>query len=335
MKKTIYTILIVVLVVALGAGVYFDSRFQPAQKITWGLDFSQTRAQELGFDPMVVYADMLADLQPQKVRLAAYWEEIEPSPGTYDFTLMDRFLDLAAQNHVQVILAVGKKLPRWPECHVPDWAKGLSPQDQNAQIMDMLTQAVEHFKDSPAITTWQVENEPLFPFGDDCPRVDQSQLASEIALVKSLDSRPVLVTDSGELGSWIPAASQGADLFGTTMYRVVHNPKLGFFKYPLPPLFYRIKAGILETFAPPKGGPIIGVELQAEPWFDNGIENMPLDEQKAMMNPTVLADNLAYAKRAGFGDNYLWGVEWWYWMAEKQGDWGMWTAVKNLLAQNN
>ena len=51
------------------------------------------------------------------------------------------------------------------------------------------------------------------------------------------------------------------------------------------------------------------------------------------MNQKIFAENVAYAKKVGFQDNYLWGVEWWYWMAKKNNDWGMWTAAKDLLSK--
>lgn len=328
--KILKTLGIIILVLAV-AGVFFYHQFTPATQFTWGLNFSQSRARELGFDARVVYMDMLSDLHPSKIRLAAYWNEIEPVEDQYNFAEMDDMLKSAELYKTQVILVVGKKEPRWPECHEPDWAKQLSKTDEQAAQLAMIKTAVDHFKIFPAITIWQVENEPLFGFGEDCPKLDRNFLKSEIALVKSLDTRPVLVADSGEVGQWLPTATAGADLFGTTMYRVVHNNYVGYIKYPLPPAFFRIKAGIVNTFAHPQE--IIGVELDAEPWLVASVADTDLKTQLALMNPNVFAQNVAYAKQAGFSDNYLWGVEWWYWLAKKQGDWGMWAAAKSLLAQ--
>lgn len=329
MKKKILKIVGVILLIIAAVCLYFYNQFDPAEEFIWGLNFSQVRARELGFDPKTMYLDMMNDLKPKKIRLNAYWNQIQPASDKYDFQEIDEYLIFAQQQNVEVILSVGKKLPRWPECHEPDWVKQL-PDDQKVEVrLKMIENTINHFKDFSAIKIWQVENEPLFYFGDQCPKIDREILKKEIALVKSLDQRPVLVTDSGELGRWIPTATTGADIFGTTMYRIVHNPTTGYFKYPLPPAFFRIKAGILNTFAKPQG--ILGVELQAEPWFANGIENTPLETQKSLMNQKIFAEYIEYAQKAGFKDNYLWGVEWWYWMAQKQGDWGMWAAAKDLL----
>lgn len=324
-------ILLVVLVLLGLVLAYFYEQFQPATEYSWGLNYSSSRARELGLDPMHVYIDMLEDLRPEYLRLPAYWNEIEPADNQFQFQELDEQLDLAQKYGVEVILTMGKKAPRWPECHEPAWVRALPPEDQEKQELAMMTEVVAHFKDHQAIKIWQVENEPLFDFGEDCDKMPRRFLKEAVAFVKSLDSRPVLVTDSGELGRWLPTATTGADLFGTTMYRIVHNEYTGFFKYPLPPAFFRIKAGFVNTFADPKPQRIIGVELQAEPWVANGINNTPLNEQKAMMNPKIFTEYAAYAQQAGFGENYLWGVEWWYWMAKKHNDWGMWGAAKQLM----
>ncbi|HTL39538.1 MAG TPA: beta-galactosidase [Methylomirabilota bacterium] len=329
--RKFYKILGVLVLVFIAACCFFYFQFQPSQTTVWGINFSQIRARELGLNARELFLDMLTDLKPKEIRMAAYWTEIEPQENVYNFTELDDLLKQAEIYHTDVILAVGNKLPRWPECYKPDWAKQLDPaQEQTAQL-SMVKTVVEHYKNFPAITVWQVENEGLFGFGLDCPKIDKDLFRQEISLVKSLDTRPVLVTDSGEIGRWLPTASLGADWFGSTMYRVVENNLTGYIKYPLPYFFFRIKAGIINTFARPQK--IIGVELQAEPWLSGSVQGTDLDTQKAMMNPKIFQQNVAFAQKVGFSENYLWGVEWWYWMAKKQNDWGMWQSVKDLLAK--
>ncbi|OGE88079.1 MAG: hypothetical protein A3J07_01620 [Candidatus Doudnabacteria bacterium RIFCSPLOWO2_02_FULL_49_13] len=319
-----------IVLVFLAAGIFFYHQFQPATEFSWGLNFSQSRARELGFDPRQLYLDILSDLKPDKIRLSAYWNQIERQRGTYDFAEIDDFLNLARQYDTEVILVVGKKQPRWPECHVPSWARDLSEFEQQNAELEMVVAAINHFKSFEAVKIWQVQNEPLFGFGEMCPKANRDFLKEEIALVKSLDSRPVMVADSGEFGRWLPTATTGADLFGTTMYRVVRNDFTGYFRYPLPPAFFRIKAGVVQTFTPMRN--LIGVELQAEPWLSDSVSKIDLNTQMALMNPKVFRENIEYAKAAGFHDNYLWGVEWWYWLAKQHNDWGMWALAKDLLS---
>ncbi|HEX5430213.1 MAG TPA: hypothetical protein VFX17_04015 [Patescibacteria group bacterium] len=321
-------IIILLLIIACG---FFYFRFKPAQSQTWGLTFSYQEAEGLGFDWKTMFLDMLSDLKPKNLRLMTYWEDAEPQPGQFNFNIPDQMLEESAKQNVQVLLVVGLKQPRWPECHVPSWYNSLSKGDQDAAVLDFVQTEIEHFKSFPAVTAWQVENEPYFGFGPDCPTESSDLLDKEVALVKSLDSRPVVVTDSGDRGGWIPAANSGADILGFTLYRVSYDQKYGgYYKYPLPAAFYRVRAGILQTFTHTKQ--VEDVELQMEPWFTDGALNTPLDVQDALMNPKVFDQNIKYAESTGVGTHYLWGVEWWYWMAKKNNDWGMWNEAKKLFS---
>jgi hypothetical protein len=328
MKKKLSVIVIVIVIVLFSTAVYFYEQGKPTQNITFGITFSTSYAASLGFDPKQMFLDMMADLKPKKIRLMAYWEEIEPSQGKFDFQNLDELLIEAGKENVDVILAVGRKLPRWPECHQPDWYNNLDASAKQEAQDTMVKTTVEHLKQFEAIKAWQVENEPYFVFGINCPIQSQDSVSQEVQLVKSLDNRPIILTASGEQGNWNQTARSGADIVGVTMYRTVYNDKLGYYKYPLGPWFYRIKAGIERTF---EGKPVIGVELQAEPWLLSGIFNTDLDTQRSLMNAKVFQSNASFAKQAGLADNYLWGVEWWYWLARKQNDWTMWTVAKDLL----
>ncbi|HEX9503563.1 MAG TPA: beta-galactosidase [Patescibacteria group bacterium] len=319
---------LVIFVAAFLAASYFYFQFKPAPKPTFGITFSDVYAESLGFDPIVVYMDMLVDLKPKKIRLVAYWDQIEPARGQFNFQRLDQMLSEAGKRNIEVILTVGRKVPRWPECHQPKWYSDLDSIQQREALMNMLKITAGHFKHFDAIKAWQVENEPYFVFGIDCPKQNPEMVLKEVQTVKSIDSRPVILTDSGEQGNWNLLSKSGADIVGVTMYRTVYNNRLGYYKYPVGPWFYRIKAGYLQQF---EKKPVIGVELQAEPWLLSGIFNTPLDQQKSLMNPKIFMDHVNYAKNVGFSDNYLWGVEWWYWMAKKQNDWGMWKAAKDLF----
>ena len=104
---------------------------------------------------------------------------------------------------MKVIYVLGMKTGRYPECHIPIWATTLSKKEQQSELLDYLTQVENRYKNSKAITYWQVENEPLFRFGE-CPSWyydnDENFLKQEVLLVKSLDpSRKIVISDSGEL----------------------------------------------------------------------------------------------------------------------------------------
>jgi hypothetical protein len=136
------------------------------------------------------------------------------------------------------------------------------------------------------------------------------------------------VTDSGELSAWVQAAKR-ADIFGTTMYLIVHSPKVGYLEYHLPPRFFWLKANIVHLFYPEK--PITVSELQAEPWGPKLLYDISLEEMMKTMSFPQFQKNIEYAKQVGFPEIYLWGAEWWYWMRTVQGDARYWDYAREII----
>lgn len=296
--------------------------------IKWGVAFSKPFSINMGLDWRETYTAILDDLRPQSLRLPIYWTDVEERDGEYNFEDYDWMVEEAANRDIDLILVVGRKLPRWPECHEPEWVKRAGITERNEELLKYISSAVMRYKDKPNIYAWQVENEPFLPFGE-CPGLDVELLDSEIALVRALDAaHPIIITDSGELSIWTRAYKR-ADIFGTTMYRVVWSDTLGHIKYPLPPKFFWLKANLVRLFYPEK--PIIVSELQAEPWGSKLIFETPLEEQALSMNIAQFRDNIQYARDVGFPEVYLWGAEWWYWMKEKHQRPEFWEEAKEII----
>ncbi|MBU2265205.1 beta-galactosidase, partial [Patescibacteria group bacterium] len=297
----------------------------PNRPITWGVTFEKDFAAKLGLDWQAAYLAIFDDLKIEKIRLAARWTEIEPREGEYSFTELDWQIEQAAKRDVKIILAMGQKLPRWPECHTPGWAVG----NEDA-LLKYIETTVKRYKNNAAIIAWQVENEPFLPFGK-CPPFDVNLLDEEIALVKKLDNRPIIMTDSGELSIWVRAAKRG-DIFGTTLYRWVWNEYLGSYKYPIPPSFFRVKERITRWFVGQEKSFIV-IELQGEPWTHKQIYEISIEEQMKLMPLAEFNEIIDYAKQAGFNEYYLWGAEWWYYLS-KNGHSEYWEKVKELIDSN-
>lgn len=329
LKRKILLIILILLAGIFLLGVYLVRQPEGVtHQISWGVAFSKPFAQDLGLDWRKTYLALLDDLGTKKLRLPLYWQDIEPRPSQYLFNDYDWLIEEAQKRKVQLILVIGRRLPRWPECHLPDWALYLNEKSQQTRILDLLREIVERYKDKSNILAWQIENEPFLKFGE-CPPLDVRFLESEIALVRLLDPlRPIIVTDSGELSLWLPAVRR-ADIFGTTMYRVVWNKLTGQFKYPLPPKFFWLKANLVHLFYP--GKKIIVSELQGEPWGPKLICETNLEEHFKSMNFEQFCDNIEYAKQVGFPEVYLWGAEWWYWLKEKHNIPEFWDYVQELF----
>jgi len=326
-------LLLVILVVAIFA-YFFVGRAKPAKVIEWGINFSQKQAQALGLDWRETYLAILDDLGAKKIKISAHWDLLEKSSGVYDFSELDWQLNQLADRQGKAILVIGMKTPRWPECHMPDWAKSLSKENQQKVILQLLEKMVLRYRQHSAILAWQVENEPLFPFGE-CPWRDKKFLGKEVALVKSLDpSRPIIVSDSGETPLWWNIAGiAGVDMVGATMYRQVwFNSLHRQLSYPFPSVFYQRKAKLVEQIF---GKKVICVELQAEPWGEKLIQYISVDEQIKIMSLEKFQSNLDYAESSGLDTFYLWGGEWWYFLKEKQGNDSFWQKAKTVFGQSS
>ncbi|MDZ7612066.1 MAG: cellulase family glycosylhydrolase [Candidatus Moranbacteria bacterium] len=329
--KLVLKILIIVLILGAAIWLLFNWPVQDKNEdMKFGVSFAHHHAESLGLDWKETYLAILDDLDVKRVRIAAYWDRVEMEKGEYDFSDVDWQVEQARQRDVDVILAFGVKTPRWPECHIPEFYMENKEKREKA-LLEFEEDLVKRYKDYDNIIRWQVENEPFLPYFGDCPEgaVDAELVDKEIELVKELDpDRPIIVTDSGELSIWYEAAKR-ADIFGTTLYRIIHKPPFGYVEYPVGPNFFRLKAKFIEIFAGQDD--VIISELQAEPWAKGWILHVSLEEQYKTMDPDKFRDIIEYAKKTKFDAAYLWGAEWWYWLKEKKDAPEMWEEAREVL----
>ena len=305
--------------------------FHQYPKPIFGVSFSRLRAEEMGLNWRDAYLKILDDLKVKKIRLAVHWHDLEPAPRKYFFDDLDWQVKEAEKRDAKLILAIGQRVPGWPECHFPDWAKDLTDIDRETSVLTLLKKIVDRYKNYSVIEAWQVENEPFFKFFGLCPKPDRNFLEQEVELVRTIDPyRPIIVSDSGELGDWFSVAKQ-ADILGITIYRTVWSQYIKrYFNYFLPPAFYQFKAYWVKKISGLEK--VIVVEFQAEPWSPRGsLVNIPIEEQFKSMSFDHWQKNLIYAQQTGFSEIYLWGAEWWFWLKEKMTDDRFWQAAKNLF----
>ena len=309
------------------AFLYLFAGSAPRQeRVLWGVNFSQKQAESLGLDWKETYRAVLDDLGARRLKIAVHWDLLEPEKREYHFEDIDWQMRELEQRQGKVMLAIGMKTPRWPECHIPSWAQG--KKEQQEAILSMIEEVVLRYRNSPALVSWQVENEPFFPFGE-CPWADRAFLQKEVDLVHELDSmHPVVISDSGEGSLWMGAASHG-DIVGTTLYRKVWSRQVqSYIDYPFPSVFYWRKASLVKALFNKE---VIGVELQAEPWGPDPIPQSALEEQEKTMNGSRFKNVVEFAKNTGFTEQYFWGVEWWYWMKKQHGNSEIWDEAKKIF----
>src|SRR3990167_87609 len=165
---------LLVTAVVLGILLAWPSLNPPPQ--FYGVSFSTAHADWIGPGWRETYDALLDDLGVKRLRLNAYWNQIEPREGQYDWRDLDYQMDRAAEKGATVILAIGRKLPRWPECHEPDWAAGRPEAEKRELVLQMLGAVVARYREHQSLMMWQLENEPLFDFGG-CPPPDATFLA--------------------------------------------------------------------------------------------------------------------------------------------------------------
>lgn len=325
MKK--FLVLVGIIIIAL----YLLSLRHIPEKIIYGVSFSKFHTDELRLDWKETYLALLNDLGVKHFRFSAHWPNTEPKEGKYNFSELDYQMAEAQKRGTDIVLAIGRRLPGWPECHDPEWVKDLPLAERQEKLLKYIERIVDRYKKYPNLKYWQVENEPFLTFfsRSSCGKLDEKFLEKEIALVKKLDQKhPILVTDSGELGNWLQAYWRG-DVFGTSLYLYLWNHKLGPLRYPITPAFFRIKQNFVSLILGKK--PAMIVELEGEPWLLQPIAVTPVETQMQRMGLDKFKETIKFASQTGFDQQYLWGAEWWYWL-KKQGFPEHWNEAKKLLA---
>jgi hypothetical protein len=332
LKKTLEMFLCIILILLV---IFFALSFKDDPKnISYGVTFSKPYSDYLGLPSREVFISILDDLKVRKFRLVAYWSEVEKNKEEFNFTDVDFEIKEAQKRNAEIILAVGRRLPRWPECHIPEWAKNMSWDMQKEEILSYITEIVTRYRTIENIKYWQVENEPyLSVFAkENCGSdLDEDFLKEEIALVKKLDStKQILITDSGNLGLWSGAWRVG-DVFGTSVYMYLWNPTIGEIRSVYTPSFYKVKSNLMSLLYGPKKNLLI--ELSFEPWLIEPIVDVQIETQINRMDMSKFYEILHFAKKTGFDEQYLWGVEWWYFMKEN-GHPEYWDKAREIFSKN-
>ncbi len=303
-------------------------------QVNFGATYSQPHAEWLfagtGRNPKCVLKMMVCDLGLKNYRLEAYCDQIQPEPNKFNTKSLDWQLALLRDCGVrQVILCVGRKVPHWPEYHLPEWVQNLTEAEQQQHLLKYLEKLILHYSQEPLITAFQVENEPFYKFGIGQPYSNQAEfLEQEIALVKKLDQlkRPVIITEPGDWGRPKRAARFG-DIVGLSYYGIVYSH--GFY-WPNRWLYGGPKnwsANIRHWVK----DPVWLTELQAEPWGPVSIKDLSFVEASKSMDVARFMRHVNFVTDAGFTEVYFWGAEWWLYQKD-QGHPEMWETAKKVIA---
>jgi hypothetical protein len=297
-----------------------------------GISFIADYATYLGLDAHQTYSAILDDLHVKHLRLVSYWSDIEPTPGGYDFSELDYEMNQATAHGAKVTLAIGLRQPRWPECHAPSWIDTSKPTAAWVpQLNAYMSAVISRYKHSPALQSYQLENEFFNRFGS-CNNFDRTRLDSELAMVKQLDPQhPVIITRSNNYAGF-SLRQPLPDEIGISVYRRVWDGTLThrYFQYPFPSWYYAFLAGAQQLLT---AKPSVIHELQTEPWPPNGksITDTSLSEQNKTFDARRLQTTTTFAKQTGIKQIDLWGAEYWYYRSIVLHDPSVWNTAKTLF----
>ena len=97
---------------------FFIGNSPRPEKITWGINFSQKHAENLGLNWKETYLALLDDLKVKNIKLITHWDLIEPNKDDYRFEDLDWQIKKAEDYNAKILLVIGMKTGRWPECHI-------------------------------------------------------------------------------------------------------------------------------------------------------------------------------------------------------------------------
>lgn len=282
----------------------------------FGITFSPPHLRYLGIPPLSALETALT-YHFSHIRLGAYWNEIEKEKGTYDFTELNAILTKCEATQQNVVMTVGVKAPRWPEYYYPSHIKVKDTKDTETQdaILQFIKKTVNDLKRYSCITHWQLENEPLDPSGPLDVAIPEEFLKKEMAVLKTVDSRPVIVTLWGndlKKRKLFPIVEKFADLVGVDLYyRQYQGQRFGHSVYRGPDHTDLYLSNLIASTKKP----VWITELQAEPWEKNN-EAYLTDFPKSM-SPSTLEEHIKRALTLPVKKILLWGFEYWAYRAQK------------------
>jgi hypothetical protein len=327
----------------------------PGRTTMLGISFRPRQAEALNLDPTEALG-VLLDYPFDVIRLAAYWNRIEPEHGRFDPSELDWQVDAAEAAGKQIIMCVGPiKCFGYPEYFVPDHVLVTSLPEHSivsasthpsllAASTTFAKRIVERYRHREAVVAWQVEHEAVDPLGmEHSWRLSASFVRAEVDAVRSADpSRRVVLngflptSTPVRLTQWWRTRDQGDSL--TIAYRLADVVGVDFYpRHALATLgqwsAYLDGAGRpwqqrrwRQLAAWQNEGPsrqTMITEGQAEPWETVTVPPNPYNAGMYSCLPEDVIGNynraMVYSAQAGVAcAAYLfWGAE--YWLLRRAG----------------
>lgn len=341
---------------------------EPPGSTRLGISFRPLQARDQGLEPREALARLLGE-PFDVVRLAAYWNRLEPGTDRFEPAELDWQLEAVESAGRRAIVVLGAvKSFGYPEMFVPAHrlerplpeGRLVAPASHPALLdaaVSFVTSLVERYRDHPAIVAWQVENEAVDPLGfEHSWRLSEAFVEAELAAVRRLDpARPIVLTGflaaapAAGLPQWWRTRGQGdslavaerhADVVGVDFYpriALLGTGPLGVYVDGSRSAWAGDRGRRLLERVAARDGRVMVTEGQAEPWETTLVPPSPPGAGMASCLPEHVIETYNAAMRwsapPGRGlDAYLfWGAEYWL-RRELDGDPRYLGAVRRILA---
>ena len=339
----------------------------PGGGVPVGISFRPLQAQALGLDPHDAMAELLGYPFPV-IRLAAYWDRMEPAPGTFDPSWLDWQVDAAERAGKRIVICVGPvKAFGYPEFFVPAHqlpaplpeGRLVTPETHRPLLaagIEFITRIIARYATRSQVIAWQVEHEVADPLGmEHSWRLSAEFAAAEVAAARAADpSRPVLLTGflpvttpvaaaqwwrTRDQGDSLAVAERLADVIGIDYYprhaltaiggRTLYLDGAG---GRLGTRRYQALAGHTAT----AGKRVMISEIQAEPWEAVTVPPSPPGRGMYSCLPEHLIENYNQCVRwsqqnpPGAMAYLFWGAEYWL-LRARQHDPAYLNAFRRIL----
>ena len=338
---------------------------EPRRTIALGISFRPLQAESFGLaaEPAL---ETLLQYPFDTIRLAAYWNRIEPKPDTFCTDEIDWQIDRTERAGKRIILSLGPiKNFGYPEYFVPDHVltaplpegTRIEPADYPAFLSAataFIVRLVRRYADRRSIIAWQIEHDAVDPLGmEHSWRLSKSLVRREIEAVRAADpTRPVLLngflpTSSAvriqqwwrtrDQGDSLDVATELADLIGIDFYPRHALFGVGPISVYLDGSRKRWQQRRRQTIARRvvrNGRRLLVSEGQAEPW--EAVTTPPSPTARAMYScpPERLIENYNQCMQWDDITTYLfWGAEYWL-LRDKQGDPRYLKAFERVLTES-
>jgi hypothetical protein len=312
-------------------------------EINFGTTFSQLQCKYMNLNYQEALEAIL-NLPLQTIRVCAYWDEIEQSQNNYSFETLDHIINTTTQANKKIVLAVGMKSPRWPEFHIPQWAKEKYKDSthQQSEVQDLCHEytkkVFERYAHNESITHLQVENEPLNSLDVTNGRsISYEFLYDQLRLTTSFKKphQKILTTNAINIFPYQPGKPftaafrfniHNSDAFGVNVYTKIGIP-YGLYVQPFPWFYWKLKEW--HEHATSSNTESWITELQSEPWEHGSAVHTkkPVFPSASPSQTEKLTNKLI---SLGYRNILFWGCEYWYWH-KKQGREEWWKKITDLV----